>query len=179
MKISSQHAWKDADYEPRHDWPGDTLVQWGGNGLVLGEGSYTTAFFEAFPDKKLSAAGGFIRGEGATIEAAEADAFAKFSKQSNCNHLWGREHYRNSGQLCRHCRAFRCDQLKEVVILRRHRKPLDWWEADSLEMKSEGKWLRILRLRAKLFGITDRPPKATATDAFIASILPDSTEGQL
>ena len=179
MKIASHHAWKDSDYTPRHDWPGDTFVQWGGAGIVLGKNPYSTAFFEAFPDKQASTAGGFIRGEGKTIDEAEDNAFAKFQKQGGCNHLWGREHYRNSGQLCRYCRAFRCNEVKEVVILGRHRKPLEWYEAHSLEMDSDGAWLRIMRLRAKLFGITERPPKATATDAFIASILPgDETEGQ-
>jgi len=179
VKFASQHAWKDKEYEPRHDWPGDTLVQWGGNGVVLGKNSYTTAFFEAFPDKSVTSAGGFIRGEGKTIEDAEADAFAKFTKQDGCNHLWGREYYRNSGQLCRHCRAFRCDQLKEVVILGRHRKPVEWYHAYDLEMESDSKYVRLLRLRAKLFGITERPPKATTTDAFIAAILPDATtEGE-
>ena len=179
MKIASQHAWKDADYTPRHNWPGDTLVQWGGKGVVLGRNSYSTAFFEAFPDKSLTTAGGFIRGEGATIADAEDDAFAKFTKENSCNHLWGREHYRNSGQLCRHCRAFRCNEVKEVVILGRHRKPLEWYEASSLEMDSDGSWLRIMRLRAKLFGITERPPKATVVDEFIASISPKKqTESQ-
>jgi hypothetical protein len=179
VKIASHHAWKDKEYQPRHEWPGDTLVQWGGHGLVLSKSSYTTAFFEAFPDKKITDRGGFIRGEGKTIEEAEDDAFAKFTKESSCQHLWGREHYRNSGQLCRHCRAFRCKTLKEVVILGRHRKPLEWYHVHDLEMDSDSKYIRILRLRAKLFGITESPPKATATDAFIASILPDNeTERQ-
>lgn len=174
MKIASQHAWKDSDYQPRHEWPGDTLVQWGSSGIVLGKKPYATAFFEAFPDETVTAAGGFIRGEGPTIEDAEADAYAKFKKQHECNHLWGREHYRNSGQLCRHCRAFRSGHLKEVVTLGRHRKPVEWFYADDLEwMDGDSEYGRLLRLRAKLFGITERPPKATATDAFIASILPE------
>lgn len=173
MKIASQHAWKDNEYKPRHDWPGDTLVQWGGKGVVLGKNPYSTAFFEAFPDKKLTA-GGFIRGEGKTIDEAEDDAFSQYQKEASCRHLWGREHYRNSGQLCRYCRAFRCDQVKEVVVLGRHRKPVEWYHAYDLEMESDSKYIRILRLRANLFGITERPPKATATDAFIASILPDT-----
>ncbi|WP_159953149.1 hypothetical protein [Rhizobium sp. 18065] len=178
MKIASQHAWKDKDYQPRHDWTGDTLVQWGASGIVLGKNPYSTAFFEAFPDEKLSTAGGFIRGEGATIEEAEDNAYAKFVKQNGCNHLWGRETYRNSGQLCRHCRAFRCNEVKEVVILGRHRRPLEWYEAHSLEMDSDGSWLRIMRLRAKLFGITERPPRATVVDEFIAAIAPDlASEG--
>ncbi len=175
MKIASHHAWKDKDYQPRHEWPGDTYVQWGGSGIVLGKNPYSTAFFEAFPDKKVSTAGGFIRGEGATVEEAEDAAYAKFTKQNGCNHLWGREHYRNSGQLCRYCRAFRCNEVKEVIILGRHRKPLQWYEAHSLEMDSDGVWLRIMRLRAKLFGITERPPKATVVDEFIAVIAPDLT----
>lgn len=173
MKIASQHAWKDAEYKPRHDWPGDTLVQWGGKGVVLGKNPYSTAFFEAFPDKSITKGGGFIRGEGKTIDEAEDAAFARFQKESSCRHHWGREHYRNSGQLCRYCRAFRCGHVKEVVILGRHRKPLEWYHVHDLEMDSDSKYIRILRLRAKLFGITERPPKATATDAFIASILPD------
>lgn len=178
MKVASHHAWKDKDYQPHHDWPGNTFVQWGGNGIVLGKKPYSTAFFEAFPDKDLSTAGGFIRGEGATIEEAEDNAYAKFVKQDGCTHLWGREHYRNSGQLCRHCRAFRCNEVKEVVILGRHRKPLEWFEAYSLEMDSDGAWLRLMRLRAKLFGVTERPAKATEVDAFLAAIAPETiTEG--
>lgn len=168
MKIASQHQWKDKDYVPRHDWPGDTLVQWGGGGLVLGKNPRVTAFFEAFPDEKASTAGGFIRGEGVTIEEAEDAAFAKFTKENGCNHLWGREHYRNSGQLCRHCRAFRCQEIKEVVVLGRHRKPLEWYEEHMLDTDSQEPWARILRLRAKLFGIKERPPKATVVDEFVA-----------
>lgn len=174
MRIASQHAWKENEYSPRHEWPGDTLVQWGGNGIVLGKESYSTAFFEAFPDKKITSGGGFIRGEGKTIADAEDDAFARYTKESSCQHIWGREHYRNSGQLCRRCRAFRCDQVKEVVILGRHRKPVEWYHAYDLDSDIDCKYTRVLRLRAKLFGITERPPKATATDAFIAAILPEN-----
>jgi len=177
MKIASQHAWKDNEYKPHHDWPGDTLVQWGGKGIVLGKNPYSTAFFEAFPDKKLTA-GGFIRGEGKTICEAEDDAFSKYQKEASCHHLWGREHYRNSGQLCRYCRAFRCDQVKEVVIFGRHRKPVEWYHAYDLDMEGDSKYIRVLRLRAKLFGITERPPKATATDAIVASIFPPDEDGK-
>lgn len=159
MKIASHHAWKDKDYAPRHDWPGHTLVQWGGNGLVLGRNPYTTAFFEAFPDKNITASGGFIRGEGKTIAEAEDDAFAKFTKQSSCNHLWGREHYTNGGQLCRHCRAFRCNQVKPIVGLGSWRKPVEWFE--TWAMDGESKYSRILRLRAKVFGVTERPDAPT------------------
>jgi len=155
MKIASQHAWKDKDYIPHHDWPGDTVVQWGGSGLVLGTTPYTTAFFEAFPDKNITVSGGFIRGEGKTIAEAEDAAFAKFAKESSCSHLWGRERYTNSGQLCRHCRAFRSGHVKPIVSLGSWRKPIDWFE--SFAMEGESKYAQILRLRAKVFGVTERP----------------------
>ena len=49
----------------RHPWPADCYVQGGDRGVVLTEdGSYWTAFVEAFP-------GTFIRGEGVTIADAE------------------------------------------------------------------------------------------------------------
>lgn len=156
MIIASQHAWKDSEYQPRHEWPGDTLVQWGGRGVVLGKNPYTTAFFEAFPDKKLTAGGGFIRGEGKTIEEAEDDAFAQFTRETSCQHLWGRENYTNSGQLCRHCRAFRFGHVKEIVKLGSWRKPVEWYEA-SWAMDGESKYSHVLRLRASVFGVTERP----------------------
>lgn len=156
MKIASHHAWKDKDYQPRHEWPGDTLVLWGGSGVVLGKNPYTKAFFDAFPDKKTTTAGGFIRGEGKTIEEAEDDAFAKFTKEASCNHLWGREHYTNTGQLCRHCRAFRCGHVKDIVKLGSWRKPVEWFEA-SWAMDGDTKYSRVLRLRARIFGVTERP----------------------
>jgi hypothetical protein len=154
MKIASHHAWKDSDYSPRHNWPGDTLVQWGGNGVVLGQKSYTTAFFEAFPDEGTTA-GGFIRGEGKTIAEAEDDAFARFAKEASCRHLWGREHYTNGGQLCRHCRAFRCREVKPLVKLGEWRKPVEWYETDFMDGNS--KYSRQLRLRASVFGVKERP----------------------
>ena len=86
-----QEAW-----QPLKDWPSDTYVQWGGRGVVLRAddkgGSYSTAFFEAMP-----AGGGFIRGEGKSIEEAEADAFSRFEKEDACRpHRWGRRGYTNA-----------------------------------------------------------------------------------
>ena len=175
MRIAEHHTWSDEEYNPHHDWPGNTLVQWGGDGLVLDDAPYHTAFFEAFPDANVSAAGGFIRGEGATIEEAEDDAYAIFLKEHACRHLWGREHYRNGGQLCRHCRAFRCKEVKEVVILGRHRKQIPWYHAHMLDTRSNKPWARLLRLRASLFGIEERPPRATPVDEFLAAHLPANT----
>jgi hypothetical protein len=161
VKIASHHTWKESGYQPRHDWPGDTLVQWGGHGVVLGRNPYTTAFFEAFPDKEITTSGGFIRGEGKTIEEAEDDAFAKFGRQSSCSHLWGREHYRNSGQLCRHCRAFRCGHVKPIVELGSWRKPVDW--SETWFMSDDSDYGRVLRIRARLFGVTERPDRKPET----------------
>lgn len=155
MKIASHHAWKDSEYTPHHEWPGDTVVQWGGNGIVLGKNTYSTAFFEAFPDKNLASSGGFIRGEGKTIADAEDDAYAKFQKEISCDHLWGREHYTNSGQLCRHCRAFRCGYVKPIVSLGSWRKPVEYYERWMMEDKN--KYAHILRLRAAVFGVNERP----------------------
>lgn len=153
MKIAYQHQWKDKDYTPHCAWGEDTFVQWGSRGVVLGKNPYSTAFFEAFPKDKTT--GGFIRGEGETIEAAEDAAFAQFQKETSCSHLWGREHYRNSGQLCRHCRAFRCGYVREVVELGHMRKPLKRWESAFIEDHSDTdnkKYLRQLQVRKKLFG---------------------------
>lgn len=154
MRIASHHSWKDKEYSPRHDWPGDTLVQWGSSGIVLAPNSYMTAFFEAFPDEG-TAAGGFIRGEGKTIAEAENDAFSRFTKETSCNHLWGREYYTNGGQLCRHCRAFRCHEVKPLVKLGEWRRPVAWYEVDIME--GDCKYARQLRLRASVFGVTERP----------------------
>lgn len=84
-------------------WPADCHIQGGAVGVVFGRtGSYRTAFFEAFPD------GSFIRGEGDTIAAAEAAAWAKFTKSTSCpGHLWEPRGYRNGGGFCALCGTFR------------------------------------------------------------------------
>lgn len=107
------------DYRPASPWPENCTVQWGDHGLVLGTaGSYATAFFEAFP---RDSAGGFIRGEGATIAAAEADAFQRWQRESSCEHRWGRSPaagkaaYTNGGTFCRNCKAFTTGVMKPIV----------------------------------------------------------------
>lgn len=87
-------------------WPEDCGVQCGGEGLVLVDGgkSYTTAFFEAFPKEPKT----FIRGEGATIADAEADAWAQFEKFSACPHpAFERRKYRNGAGFCVACGMFK------------------------------------------------------------------------
>lgn len=130
--IASQHAWKDADHTPSDRWPEDCTVQWGRNGLVIGNDgkkSYKTAFFEAFPKH-----GGFIRGEGSDLAAAEESAFSKFLKISACDHLWGRGKYTNGGAICRRCGAFE-SRFHAIPKLGAFRDPLD---AMTLDMIAEG-----------------------------------------
>ena len=125
--IAPQHTWKDADHVPLDTWPCDCTVQWGARGIVIGsEGARVTAFFEAFP-----AGGGFFRGEGADIAAAEASAFAKFSRFHTCaEHAWSRGNYLNGGCHCRRCGAFKT-AMKPVLSLGTWRKPLTSYELEA------------------------------------------------
>ena len=114
-----------APYDLQCAWPHDCMVQWGGQGIVLSDnGARGTAFFEAFPAGK-----GFFRGEGKTIEEAEAACFKKWKAFSVCDHQWGRgfivetkgvkfkhgrmrpklrgkTYYTNGGAICKKCKAF-------------------------------------------------------------------------
>jgi hypothetical protein len=109
LKIAPQHlpgGWRHG-YEPVCSWPDDCYVQWGDRGLVLRErengGSYATAFFESFPEDPKT----FIRGEGATVEAAERSAFAKFERYRACSgHELERRGYTNGAGFCKHCGLF-------------------------------------------------------------------------
>lgn len=162
-KIAPQHAWKDKDHVPSEQWGDETYVQWGSRGVVLGKKSYGTAFFEAFPPDTEDA-GGFIRGEGETLVLAEENALNKYKRGIACDHLWGREAYKNGGQLCRHCRAFRFGYLPEIMTLGGWRHPLKRSEVSILEMTDEdglfespernveAPYIRKLRLRLRIFG---------------------------
>ena len=149
--IRSQHqneAWR-----PLQEWPEDCTVQWGGKGIVLGkERSYGTAFFEAFP---ADGSAGFIRGEGKTVEEAEIDAFAKYSRNIGCardgGHRWTRSlrlkatetrerngrkgpklnTYLNGGTFCRRCGAFQTT-MKPVHELGDWRRPLSNMDLDAI-----------------------------------------------
>ena len=89
---------------PEQAWPDDCLVQWGGRGIVFaGAEVRETAFFEAFPTDPET----FIRGEGATVAEAEADAFARFVRQRDCSgHQMERAGYRNGCGRCTLCGLF-------------------------------------------------------------------------
>ena len=154
MVIIAEHnrTWKSPDYSPACLWPEDCYVQWGKRGLVLGrEGSYTTAFFEAFAKP-----GGFIRGEGETIESAERAAFAIYQKEIACpGHVYSRGRYTNGGGHCQKCGRWESKAFKPIVILGGWRAPVDRFyfldESDLVE-PPPGHWRRKLWLRRKLFG---------------------------
>lgn len=154
----------DPGYAPTKPWPEDCTVQWG-HGIVP-----ATPFFEAFMP------GTFIRGEGATIAEAEAQAFDEYERQGVCAHQWGRRRpgrqlYTNGAGWCRRCGAFRSAMFPPLVELGSHRRPLRRMEADHLDSlendremnehmdrkypEGRGDRLRhakLLRIRMNLFG---------------------------
>ncbi len=105
---TARRSWGDP-YECKKPWPeDDCFVQCGDNGVVFNKGGiediiadpvkgltavveakagakspehYTTAFFEAFPRTPMST---FLRGEGATVEEAEAATWAQYEKLMAC-----------------------------------------------------------------------------------------------
>lgn len=110
-------------------WTDDVAVQGGRHGLVVtptrGDsvpsaagsgpvGTYFTAFVEVFTG------GTFIRGEGATLAAAERQAWNRYQAWRSCpgptgQHEWSPDRhlpggrsirYRNGAGFCRHCGAF-------------------------------------------------------------------------
>jgi hypothetical protein len=87
-------------------------------------GAYGTAFFEAFP-----AEGGFFRGEGSDLAAAEADCLSKYEKFTRCDHLWGRGTYTNGGAICHRCRAF-MTRFHPIPRLGKHLDPISVMELD-------------------------------------------------
>ena len=81
MKIIDNSNYRD-EYELKCDWPSDIFIQGGSSGVVFSRknGSYTTAYIEAFPKSPDM----FIRGEGATMEDAEKDAYDKYIRWTTC-----------------------------------------------------------------------------------------------
>lgn len=145
----------DTDYVPSCAWPEKCYVQWGGTGLVLGETSYRTAFFEAFPG---DGAGSYIRGEGKSIAEAEQKAFARYLRESGCAHRWGRRDYLNGGAICYGCKAFKT-VFKPVHVLGDWRRPISKMDDQYLDMEPSTEGGRALqhklRLRKKMFGVSE------------------------
>lgn len=169
-------------YRPQQAWPGDCYVQWGGKGIVLGRQPYTTAFFEVFP---RGGAGSFIRGEGETIEVAEADAFRRYQQELACHeaggHQWSRTRrlkngdtstYTNGGCFCRRCGAF-ATAMKPIVELGAWRQPLSVEELGFIAMgglrphgedtTDQRRFRHRLALRAKSAGLDLPAPDMAVT----------------
>ena len=88
----------DEEYETKNDW--QCYCQSGSNGTVFSEGgNYETAFFEAFPNNPRC----FIRGEGATIEEAEQQAWGKWQKIQVCKHEMERRNRTDGYAYCKYC----------------------------------------------------------------------------
>jgi hypothetical protein len=86
------------DYECKYPW--EFFVQCGDSGVVFSKnGSYTTAFFEAFPKKPSC----FLRGDGSTIEEAEESCWQKYQKVLTCNHEMERRDRTDGYAYCKHC----------------------------------------------------------------------------
>ncbi len=119
MKLARRAFGK--DYKCIQPWPEDCFVQCGDDGLVISKPmqgvlesenplkeaventSYTTAFFEAFPNNPNT----FIRGEGPTVEDAEKSAWDKLQKYMTCKgHIFERRKYTNGAGFCKHCGLF-------------------------------------------------------------------------
>jgi hypothetical protein len=166
--IASQHA--NDPWRPLHPWPDDCRVQWGGSGIVITDaGSYGTAFFEAFPG---DGSAGFLRGEGETLEAAETDAFARYSRQRACHvaggHAWTRarrlkgheerlrkgrkvpkvDTYTNGGCFCLRCGAFQTAK-PSIPRLGSWRDPMAFGELELIMMGSLGSERSRLRGRSE------------------------------
>lgn len=154
----------DGGYVLTQDWPDDCYVQWGSSGVVVSKtGGYQTAFFEAFPEDN---AGGFLRGEGKTIEEAELAAFKRWQREKACDHEWGRAGYANGGGKCRKCKAFDT-KFAPIVELGAWKAPLSstelimirdgllrptLWYSREDEAQSR-RTRRRIKLRAKMFAL--------------------------
>lgn len=158
IRIAAHHV---ADtWRPSMSWPPETYVQWGASGLVLcNDGSYATAFFEAFPP--CDSGGDFIRGEGKDIDEAERDAFSQYLAASACEHVWGRRKYVNGYGICIRCGHGRSGVFRPVVRLGAWRDPLSPGDIDLLSSgfmddepgTRESNYRRSLRLRAAIAGL--------------------------
>ncbi|MGP4027232.1 DUF4326 domain-containing protein [Actinomadura sp. 3N407] len=95
-------------------WPATCVLQGGENGMVFTpDGSYETAYVEAFPASPAT----FLRGEGAAFPDAEADAWRRFQAFTRCRHTTpvdtrGR---RNGYGICPGCGAGFSAQTQIVI----------------------------------------------------------------
>jgi hypothetical protein len=103
IKLSSFGGSDQKELLLQHDWTEDgkdISVQGGGSGVVFSDkGGYTTAFFEAFPNRPSC----FIRGEGPTIEEAENAAWDRYTTILACDHEMERRNRTDGYGYCKHC----------------------------------------------------------------------------
>ncbi len=150
-------AWRNREgWIPARAWPENCYVQWGGNGVVISTkdpaGSYTTAFFEAMPKDPRT----FIRGEGASVKEAEANAYDKFTRATKCDgHEFERRKYRNGAGFCKHCDMFcsnafepidKCSVCDTPTNYSRDKNGLMYCEEHRSEMKKEDQpeWMNLM-----------------------------------
>jgi len=108
IKLSGFSQAAKKEVESLYPWEGAELLQGGDRGVVLGgaNGSYRTAFVEAFIDKT------FIRGEGENIEKAEKAAWKQYQKRQQCpGHEFEPRGYRNNAGFCKHCDTFQSNVI--------------------------------------------------------------------
>lgn len=140
-------------HTPSDIWPRDCLVQWG-PAIAAGP-----AFFEAFPSSGEN--GGFFRGEGETIAAAEAAALEKFKRAQACDaHRWARGSYVNGAGICRRCGAFRSGAFRPVVKLGEWRRPVSRYVAEMIKENPRA-CLRKSVLRFRHFGTMEARMRAS------------------
>lgn len=166
-------------------WPLDCSVQCGGHGIVLPSGSfnkimspkthpmqslemladaaadeepYTTAFFEAFPKSPKC----FIRGEGKTIEEAEAAAFKKFAGILGCpGHEFEPRGRKDGYGYCKHCALSMPEVLPILNKCCKCKEPTNWSTDDrgrfyckkhakAKPKSKERDWMEAKRLPRKM-----------------------------
>jgi len=168
MAIVPNHC-TNSKWQPGLAWPDDCGIQWGSGGVVISSsGNYRTDFFEAFPK---DGSGGFIRGEGKSLNEAEANAYAKWEKQKGCldsgGHQWSRtlrlkngefSTYNNGGCFCLKCGSFQT-AMHPVIELGAWRNPLSSSDFSLINMGivtpfvQHPKHARRLYLRSRMFGV--------------------------
>lgn len=105
--MSQIPLYPDGHHASPHDY-GSVRVQGGATGIVIvrdGPG-YATAFVECFP------AGSFLRGQGSTVEEADAACWAKLQAYLGCaGHIWEPRSYRNGSGVCKVCGQYGSEVL--------------------------------------------------------------------
>jgi hypothetical protein len=113
QSVICMHDEKEGDIVCHHPWPEGVFVQGGTWSLNLTTGEPGGAFAESFPT--INGIETYLRGEGETPLLAEADCWAKFSKQSACeHHEWSRE-FKSRVRTDGYARCIHCE-IKGTVL---------------------------------------------------------------